>query len=371
VSTVEVAAARPDNAAAVDLRAHPRDDVLRHVEQALDLRLDPASAVRKRRSIGAATDRGTWVRIEMRRVEKMAGQDFNGPAAAALLTGIAKPAWHTGLAWAEPETGVLWRADETDLVTAAPIKPGGILTTDPQLSASWWSTLDASLDALAAATTTRIATPHTSPITQARVEDTIRTVFGEDLDTTIQRWVPAHADFAWANLTGPDCWFGLGRLGPGAVWFGRGDALGGVAGRARPGRAGAPAPPPRPGQPRRSADDAVHRRRNRLSPGRLLRPAARPRGGGDTPAAHRAAVLTACSRNNARYRATADAAYTEIVRRIRESEDAEPFDDIGDIWPSTRHPLRFWAEKHQAERRRRDPAAYWDSLTAGLIRSSV
>jgi hypothetical protein len=206
VSTVEVAAARPDNAAAVDLRAHPRDDVLRHVEQALDLRLDPASAVRKRRSIGAATDRGTWVRIEMRRVEKMAGQDFNGPAAAALLTGIAKPAWHTGLAWAEPETGVLWRADETDLVTAAPIKPGGILTTDPQLSASWWSTLDASLDALAAATTTRIATPHTSPITQARVEDTIRTVFGEDLDTTIQRWVPAHADFAWANLTGPDCW---------------------------------------------------------------------------------------------------------------------------------------------------------------------
>src|ERR1700716_315183 len=45
VSTVEVAAARPDNAAAVDLRAHPRDDVLRHVEQALDLRLDPASAV--------------------------------------------------------------------------------------------------------------------------------------------------------------------------------------------------------------------------------------------------------------------------------------------------------------------------------------
>jgi hypothetical protein len=31
-------------------------------------------------------------------------------------------------------------------------------------------------------------------------------VFGPDLDTTIEQWVPAHADFAWANLTAPDCW---------------------------------------------------------------------------------------------------------------------------------------------------------------------
>lgn len=45
----------------------------------------------------------------------------------------------------------MWRADETDLVTAAPIKPGGILATDPRLPAAWWSTLESSLDALAAA----------------------------------------------------------------------------------------------------------------------------------------------------------------------------------------------------------------------------
>jgi hypothetical protein len=123
-----------------------------------------------------------------------------------LLTGIAKPAWHASVAWAEPETGMMWRADETDLVTAAPIKPGGILTADPQLSAAWWVTLDASLDALAAADTTRVATLHTAPITQARVDEEIRAVFGPDLDTTIEQWVPAHADFAWANLTAPDCW---------------------------------------------------------------------------------------------------------------------------------------------------------------------
>ncbi|MEO6083525.1 MAG: hypothetical protein ABIQ18_10520 [Umezawaea sp.] len=210
MSTVEVTGTRQGNAAAtaaaLDLRARPRDDVLRHVEQALHVRLDPATEVRKRRSIGAATDRGTWVRIEMRRVEKMAGQGFNGPETAGWLTGIAKPAWHTSLAWAEPETGLMWRADETDLVTAAPIRAGGVLTADPHLPDTWWATLSASLDALAVAETTRVATPHTALITQTRVDAEVRAVFGPDLDTTIERWVPAHADFAWANLTGPDCW---------------------------------------------------------------------------------------------------------------------------------------------------------------------
>ncbi|MGH3565276.1 MAG: hypothetical protein ACRDRH_04445 [Pseudonocardia sp.] len=206
MSTVEVAGTRPDSAAVLDLRAHPREDVLHRVEKALDVRLDRAGEVRKRRSVGAATDRGTWVRIEMRRLEKMAGQGFNGPEAAGLLPDIAKPAWYASVAWAEPETGLMWRADETELVTAAPVKPGGILTVDPQLPAAWWSMLNASLDALAAAETTRVATLHTSPITQARVSEEIRAVFGLDIDTTIESWVPAHADFAWANLTGPQCW---------------------------------------------------------------------------------------------------------------------------------------------------------------------
>lgn len=209
MSTVEVTA-RPvsavANAAALDLRAHPRDDVLDRVEQALHVRLNRTSEVRKRRSIGLATDRDTWVRIEMRRAEKMAGQGFNGPEAAGVLTGIAKPAWRASVAWAEPETGLMWRADETDLVTAAPIKPGGILTADPQLPGIWWDTLNASLDALAGAETTRVATLHTVPITQTRVDDEIRAVFGADVDTTIEQWMPAHADFAWANLTSPQCW---------------------------------------------------------------------------------------------------------------------------------------------------------------------
>jgi hypothetical protein len=193
--------------AAPDLRTQPHADVLDRVEAALRVRLDRETCVRKRRSVGAVTDRGTWVRIEVRTVAKaaLAGQGFGGVEAAAVLEGIAKPAWHAAVSWADPERGLLWRADETERVTAPPIKPGGVLTTDPGLSDRWWTSLNISLDALAAASTTRVATLHTTPMTQVRLTEAITSVFG-DIDTRVEEWVPAHADLTWANLTGPDCW---------------------------------------------------------------------------------------------------------------------------------------------------------------------
>lgn len=73
----------------------------------------------------------------------------------------------------------MWRADETDLISDPPIKPGGILITEPELSESWWSTLNASLTALAKHPTTRIATSAGRRITQARITATIHQVFPE------------------------------------------------------------------------------------------------------------------------------------------------------------------------------------------------
>ena len=90
MSAVKGIGARQPGAANLDLRSHPRDEVLERVEKALDVRLDRTGLVRKRRSIGAATDRGTWVRIEMRPVEKTTSQGFNGPEAAELLTAVER-----------------------------------------------------------------------------------------------------------------------------------------------------------------------------------------------------------------------------------------------------------------------------------------
>jgi hypothetical protein len=99
----------------------------------------------------------------------------------------------------------MWRADETELITDSSIKPGGILTIEPELSEAWWATLNSSLDALAKYPTTRIATSAGSRITQERITTAIQQVF-PDIDTTITEWTTAHADLAWANLTAPNCY---------------------------------------------------------------------------------------------------------------------------------------------------------------------
>jgi hypothetical protein len=190
----------------VDLRTRPCGEVIDRVQRCLGVRLDREATVVKRRSMGGRTDRGTWIRIEARPLSKLAGQGGGVEATAGLPGTIAKPEWYQGLSWLIPEQCLLWRADETELVTASPIKPGGILDSDPRLSDAWWATLGTSLSALAAHTTTRIATPQTIPISQERVTATIEKVFPGRVETIVAEWAAAHADLAWANLTTPDCW---------------------------------------------------------------------------------------------------------------------------------------------------------------------
>ncbi|MFB0616111.1 hypothetical protein [Streptomyces sp. AGS-58] len=187
---------------AVDLRVQPVDEVLDRVARSLQVRFLPKTVVRKRRSVGARTDRETWVRIERRLPDKITDQGWNGAECAARLDGVAQPAWRGCLVWRDTNEQVMWRADETDLSPAAPVG-NAILSEAPELSDEWWDGLNASLDALAAHQTRRVATPDTETITQTSVTEAIRAVFPGDFDTTVQRWVPAHADLNWANVTAP------------------------------------------------------------------------------------------------------------------------------------------------------------------------
>lgn len=187
-----------------DLRVTSNDAIIDRVQAALTVKFDRSTQVSKRRSLGFRTTNDTWVRIEVRAVDRIDGQGWNGVECAEVLDGISKPTWLQGIAWIERAEGLAWRADETELVADPPIKPGGILTTMPELSAAWWETLNSSLDALAAQATPRRARPSMRPLTQERVTDTIHQVF-PDLDTTVDEWTTAHGDFAWANLTAPNC----------------------------------------------------------------------------------------------------------------------------------------------------------------------
>ncbi|MBP5906159.1 hypothetical protein F3K40_10920 [Streptomyces sp. LBUM 1478] len=189
-------------AQAVDLRVQPVDDVLERVERSLQVHLLPETLVRKRRSVGARTDRDTWVRIERRLLDKIPDQGWNGTECAARLEGITQPEWHGCVVWRDVNGPMMWRADETALLPGAPVGTA-VLSVAPELPDQWWESLNASLDALAAQATRRIATPDTATITQALVTESIHGVFPSDFDTTVERWVPAHADLNWANVTAP------------------------------------------------------------------------------------------------------------------------------------------------------------------------
>ncbi|ORT92461.1 hypothetical protein UK99_21995, partial [Frankia casuarinae] len=83
----------PNVRAKLDLRSGSYNDVLKRVERSLDVHFDRTAVVRKRRSIGLASDRGTWVRVEVRSPEKMTGQGWNGAETSSMLHGVARPVW--------------------------------------------------------------------------------------------------------------------------------------------------------------------------------------------------------------------------------------------------------------------------------------
>ncbi|MEU8927678.1 hypothetical protein AB0D10_43385 [Kitasatospora sp. NPDC048545] len=186
----------------MDLRQEPVDHVLDEVEQRLGTRLDRTSVVCKRRTVGARTDRGNWVRIERRPWARAREQGWGGVEAAVVLTGVAMPRWSGSATWKDPGDQAIWQADETSLLPGRPVGTA-VLAVDPELPGTWWRSLNASLTALADQRTVRVATPDTEQITQKLVGDTIGAAFPEAQDTRVERWCPAHADLNWANVTGP------------------------------------------------------------------------------------------------------------------------------------------------------------------------
>jgi hypothetical protein len=185
------------------LRHEPVDEVIERVEVALQTHLDRSSAVRKRRTVGARSERGTWVRIERRPFARIGVQGWNGAECASLLEDVAQPRWKASVSWRDDSEGVMWRADESELLPGTPVKPGGVLTEAPKLPGEWWGGFNTSLDALASAHTTRVATPDTVMITQAHVDEVIRAAFPGFRAAELEEWRPAHADLNWANVTGP------------------------------------------------------------------------------------------------------------------------------------------------------------------------
>lgn len=180
------------------------DAALVRASRELRVRVDgpPAHRRWRGRRWGVPVTRGAepgWLKLsEQDRALDIAGL-WSGPAIANDTLGpeVVRPALLDTVDWAGGDhyyRAELWQrlgpghrtSDTTFLVTA------------PELDETWWTRLRASLDGLAAATTTRRA------IRQRYLDVAMRRQLPFAVSTTVPRWSPAHADLHWANVTAPE-----------------------------------------------------------------------------------------------------------------------------------------------------------------------
>ncbi len=187
----------------VDITAERLVDVRVAVETAFGITLDPATARygNKGDTLGMVSDAGRWVRFQWRRPDSVS-DTWTGPETASALTGVVMPQLFRSLRWPDAGRSVVWRADEFSLVTDAAVSGPGSIDTAPELPDTWWATLHASLTALAAHDTARVA------MESDHMARRIREVFGDEvteIDLTVPEWRTAHGDCHWGNLTAPSC----------------------------------------------------------------------------------------------------------------------------------------------------------------------
>jgi len=151
-------------------------------------------------AIGARATRANdefWLRVVSEEPEWARGHSWTGNLDANTLIGIAKPRVLDILEWSEHD----WRNQRAELLTAltgAACSSTDVLRQPPQVAASWWSALTASLNLLGAVRTQRV---HAD---QDRVTARIHERFGTTVVTKVDTWTTAHGDFHWANLMTPD-----------------------------------------------------------------------------------------------------------------------------------------------------------------------
>lgn len=186
---------------------------IEHVERSWLVRLDRASTTCGDASIGAATDRGTWIRLEHGQLDEIARSGWGGVEASAALRGVGAPRWINSLTWQAEEPGVVWRADEVELVGEPPVSEV-VLADDPRLPSAWWYSWGSYMQALAEVRTARMATYEQQPVSMQHIVGVIEDVWCGPVDVQVTEWACAHGDMTWRKLTAPGCrilgWDGFG-----------------------------------------------------------------------------------------------------------------------------------------------------------------
>ncbi|MGH3938534.1 MAG: hypothetical protein ACRDTG_07835 [Pseudonocardiaceae bacterium] len=132
---------------------------------------------------------------------------WDGNVAANALTGVPKPQVLRWADWRDDSPyrggGSQLRGEVMTLIEEAAVTADGILRADPELSESWWHSLETALAALAT-----YPVPPEDPV--GLVDYTVRsTHYHFDVELNLDEvssglvWVTSHADLHWGNLTRP------------------------------------------------------------------------------------------------------------------------------------------------------------------------
>jgi len=162
------------------------------------------------RSVGSrAWDglRRVWLRVVLDDPDYQPACRWDGNVAANTITGVPKPQVLRWADWRDDGSyrggGCRLRGEVMTLIEDTVVSADGILRADPELSESWWHSLDTALAALAAH-----PVPTEDPV--GIVDYTVRsTHYHFDVELNIDEvssglvWVTSHADLHWGNLTRP------------------------------------------------------------------------------------------------------------------------------------------------------------------------
>lgn len=136
-----------------------------------------------------------WIRTVTEQSQWVDMLFWTGNLEANKIVGVPKP---IVLDSSETRDKDRWfRTEVMTLVDQAPASPIPAATTPPAVDEAWLEQLRMSLETLAATSTTREAKD------QDDVTQQLREYFGERIDPQVERWVAAHGDLHWANVTTP------------------------------------------------------------------------------------------------------------------------------------------------------------------------
>ncbi len=160
------------------------------------------------RSAGARAregDHDVWIRVVVEDPDYQPACRWDGNVAANSIRGVPKPQVLRWADWTNTDSYLEGRRLRGEVMTLAPgstIAPDNVLHDDPQLPESWWSDLDAALEALAALPINRDnelgAVQYTVNGVHAHFDVELPSEMFADLE-----WTTAHADLHWGNLRGP------------------------------------------------------------------------------------------------------------------------------------------------------------------------